>query len=180
MPSTIDPYFTADGISRTIDVYDRTSKPLSGQGGDYSLKTRGASIRFGVPFTENDTVYFGSGYEQLTIVPGTNLPASYQTYANQFAYKSDSIPLTVGWSRDSRDSSLVPTTGRYQRATATQAWRATSSSCAPITRSSIHSAEQTVHRRAERRIWLGQGPERPALSAVQELLLGRPRVGARL
>ena len=113
--STIDPYFTADGISRTIDVYDRTSKPYSGQGGDYSLKSRGASIRFGVPFTENDTVYFGSGYEQLTIVPGTNLPASYQTYANQFGYKSDSIPLTVGWSRDSRDSSLVPTNGRYQR-----------------------------------------------------------------
>ncbi len=113
--STIDPYFTADGISRTIDVYDRTSKPLSGQGGDYSLKTRGASIRFGVPFTENDTVYFGSGYEQLTIVPGTNLPSSYQTYANQFGYKSDSIPLTIGWSRDSRDSSLVPTSGRYQR-----------------------------------------------------------------
>ncbi|AYQ29840.1 MULTISPECIES: outer membrane protein assembly factor BamA [unclassified Polaromonas] len=113
--STIDPYFTADGISRTIDVYDRTAKPLSGQGGDYSLKTRGASIRFGVPFTENDTVYFGSGYEQLTIVPGTNLPVSYQTYANQFGNKSDSIPLTVGWSRDSRDSALVPTAGRYQR-----------------------------------------------------------------
>ncbi len=113
--STIDPYFTADGISRTIDVYDRTSKPLSGQGGDYALKTRGASIRFGVPFTENDTVYFGSGYEQLTIVPGTNLPVSYQTYANQFGYKSDSIPLTIGWSRDSRDSSLVPTSGRFQR-----------------------------------------------------------------
>jgi outer membrane protein insertion porin family len=113
--STIDPYFTADGISRTIDVYDRTTKPLSGQGGDYALKTRGASIRFGVPFTENDTVYFGSGYEQLTIVPGTNLPVSYQTYADQFGYKSDSIPLTIGWSRDSRDSSLVPTSGRYQR-----------------------------------------------------------------
>lgn len=113
--STIDPYFTADGISRTIDVYDRTAKPLSGQGGDYALKTRGASIRFGVPFTENDTVYFGSGYEQLTIVPGTNLPVSYQTYANQFGNKSDSIPLTVGWSRDSRDSALVPTAGRYQR-----------------------------------------------------------------
>lgn len=113
--STIDPYFTADGISRTIDVYDRTSKPTSGQGGDYSLKTRGASIRFGVPFTENDTVYFGTGYEQLKIVPGTNLPVSYLNYANQFGYTSNSIPLTVGWSRDSRDSALVPTTGLYQR-----------------------------------------------------------------
>ncbi len=113
--STIDPYFTADGISRSIDVYDRTSQPLSGQGGDYKLKTRGASIRFGVPFTESDTVYFGTGYESLTIVPGTLLPTPYLDYANEFGYKSNSIPLTVGWSRDSRDSALVPTSGRFQR-----------------------------------------------------------------
>ncbi len=113
--STIDPYFTADGISRSIDVFDRTNKPYSGQEGDYALKTRGAAIRFGVPFTENDTVYFGTGYEALRIVPGTNLPVSYQDYANQFGFKTTSIPLTVGWSRDSRDSALVPTSGRYQR-----------------------------------------------------------------
>ena len=113
--STIDPYFTADGISRSIDVYDRTSQPLSGQGGDYQLKTRGASIRFGVPFTETDTVYFGTGFESLTIVPGDNLPVSYQDYINKFGEKSNSIPLTVGWSRDSRDSALVPTSGRFQR-----------------------------------------------------------------
>ena len=113
--STIDPYFTADGISRSIDVYYRTSSPLSGQGGDYQLRTKGASIRFGVPFTETDTVYFGSGYESLTIVPGTLLPVSYQDYANQFGYTSNSIPLTVGWSRDTRDSALVPTAGRFQR-----------------------------------------------------------------
>ena len=113
--NTVDPYFTADGISRSIDVYDRTSTPLTGQGGDYKLKTRGASIRFGVPFTETDTVYFGTGYESLTIVPGTLLPVSYQDYANTFGYTTNSIPLTLGWSRDNRDSALVPTTGRYQR-----------------------------------------------------------------
>ena len=114
--STIDPYFTVDGISRNIDIYDRTNKPYRGQEGDYSLKTRGGTLRFGVPFTETDTVYFGSGYEALSIVPGTNLPVSYQNYANQFGYKTNSIPLTVGWSRDTRDSALVPTTGRFQRA----------------------------------------------------------------
>ena len=113
--STIDPYFTADGISRTVDVYERTNRPLSGQGGDYQLKSRGASVRFGVPFTESDTVYFGTGYESLTIVPGVNLPLSYQAYANQFGYTSNSIPLTIGWSRDTRDSALVPTSGRFQR-----------------------------------------------------------------
>ena len=113
--STVDPYFTADGISRSIDLYYRTSRPLRGQGGDYQLKTKGASIRFGVPFTETDTVYFGSGYESLTIVPGTLLPISYENYAEQFGFTSNSLPLTVGWSRDNRDSALVPTNGRYQR-----------------------------------------------------------------
>ena len=113
--STVDPYFTADGISRSIDLYYRTSRPLRGQGGDYQLKTKGASIRFGVPFTETDTVYFGSGYESLTIVPGTLLPISYENYAEQFGVTSNSVPLTVGWSRDNRDSALVPTNGRYQR-----------------------------------------------------------------
>ena len=114
--STIDPYFTADGISRAIDVYHRTSRPLDGQGGDYGLKTTGASIRFGVPFTETDTVYFGTGYERLTIAPGVNpLPVTYQNYVNQFGFTSTSVPLTIGWTRDSRDSALVPTKGLYQR-----------------------------------------------------------------
>ena len=115
--STVDPYFTQSGISRSIDAYHRTSRPLDGQGGDYGLKTTGASIRFGVPFTETDTVFFGSGYERLTIQPGANaLPSTYLKYANLFGYTSSSIPLTVGWTRDSRDSALVPTKGVYQRA----------------------------------------------------------------
>ena len=114
--STVDPYFTQNGVSRSLDVYHRTVRPLDGQGGDYGLKTTGASIRFGVPFTETDTVYFGSGYERLTIQPGINaLPTTYQNYANLYGYTSSSIPLTVGWTRDSRDSALVPTKGLYQR-----------------------------------------------------------------
>jgi outer membrane protein insertion porin family len=115
--STTDPYFTADGISRTIDVYHRASKPYNDQGGNYQLKTTGASLRFGVPFTERDTVYFGGGLERTTIVPGTNIPAVYLAYAEKFGYSSTGTPLTIGWARDSRDSTLVPTQGRFQRLT---------------------------------------------------------------
>jgi outer membrane protein insertion porin family len=118
--STVDPYFTADGVSRAIDVYTRTTRPYSSQSvatiSDYSLVTDGASIRFGVPFTENDTVYFGSGIESITIKEGvTPLPSSWQQYKIDHGEKSTSVPLTVGWSRDKRDSALVPTTGIYQR-----------------------------------------------------------------
>lgn len=113
--STTDPYFTQDGVSRTIDVYHRTTRPYDAVDGDYSLVTSGASLRFGVPFTEVDTVYFGGGVERTSIRQGNNMPGAYTTYINQFGESSTGVPLTLGWARDDRDSSLVPTRGRYQR-----------------------------------------------------------------
>ena len=115
--NTTDPYFTVDGVSRSIDFYHRNTSPYSDQAA-YKLATTGGSLRFGVPFTETDTVYFGGGVEQTKIVPGTNLPAAYTAYANQFGFTSRSVPLTVGWARDSRDSALVPNNGVLQRANA--------------------------------------------------------------
>ena len=114
--NTTDPYFTVDGVSRSIDVYHRTTSPFSDTS-SYKLATTGGSLRFGVPFTETDTVYFGAGAESTKIIPGTNLPSAYVTYANQFGYTSTTLPLTLGWARDSRDSALVPTTGVFQRVT---------------------------------------------------------------
>lgn len=113
--STTDPYFTPDGISRTLDVYYRTTRPLDEQEGDYRLVTPGASIRFGVPFTETDTVFFGLGVEQTKIEPGIGMPLRYYDEIAEFGDSSLSVPLTVGWARDTRDSALVPTQGRLQR-----------------------------------------------------------------
>lgn len=113
--STTDPYFTKEGISRTLDLYYRTDKPYEDQGGNYELVTAGTGVRFGVPFSELDTVFFGAGLEQTRIKPGTNIPAAYLAYANTYGYTSMAVPLTVGWSRDSRDSALAPNAGRYQR-----------------------------------------------------------------
>jgi outer membrane protein insertion porin family len=115
--NTTDPYFTTDGVSRTIDVYHRNVSPYTDTD-SYKLVTTGASLRFGVPFTESDTVYFGGGVEKTTIVAGTYLPVAYQNYANQYGYSSNTVPLTVGWARDTRDSALTPNDGKYQRANA--------------------------------------------------------------
>lgn len=113
--STTDPYFTTDGVSRSIDVYQKTSKPYEDQG-FYSLVTSGGAVRFGVPFSETDTVYFGASVENTKIEPGTLLPTAYLSYANEYGYSSTVIPVTVGWGRDSRDNALTPNTGQFQRA----------------------------------------------------------------
>ncbi len=113
--SSVNPYFTPDGVSRSIDIYHRSSKPYEDQGGNYELATTGAGLRFGVPFSEQDTVFFGGAIERTQIKPGTNIPAAYLAYAERFGYTSTTIPLSIGWARDDRDSTIAPTSGRLQR-----------------------------------------------------------------
>lgn len=135
--TTTDPYFTKDGISRTISAYHTTTRPYSTSiDGDYKLVNDGAKIAFGVPFSEVDTVFFGIGLERYAFDPnsttalsGLTTPNSYLEYfqcqrgglLNAFVVGCDQksvwgVPLTVGWGRDSRDSALVPTSGVLQRA----------------------------------------------------------------
>jgi len=123
--SQTTPYFTDDGVSRSYEVFLRTTRPPEVNTGDYVVKTTGANIKFGVPFSEVDTVFFGLGIERTEVqtytgVPGFNdSPELYKRYVADFGNGTDatttSFPLTAAWQRDSRDSALVPTVGRYQR-----------------------------------------------------------------
>ncbi len=112
-----DPYFTVDGISRSTELYYRTYRPLYYTGDqDYRIVQQGGNIKFGVPFSETDTVFFGIGYERTTIDVTSNTPLAYQNYVAKNGRISNNFPITVGWSKDQRDSAVVPTRGRYQQA----------------------------------------------------------------
>ncbi len=123
--SQTTPYFTDDGVSRSYEVFLRTTRPPEVNTGDYVVQTTGANVKFGVPFSEVDTVFFGAGVERTKVqtytgVPGFNdSPELYKRYATDFGNGTNatttSFPLTAAWQRDSRDSALVPTVGRYQR-----------------------------------------------------------------
>jgi outer membrane protein insertion porin family len=116
--STTDPYFTKNGISRTVDVFQRTTRPYLGDVEAYSLINSGLGLRFGVPVTETDTVFVGVNAEQTEIREGTGLPDAYREYRERFGTTSTALPLTLGWARDGRDSALVPTRGSLQRVNA--------------------------------------------------------------
>ena len=113
--TAVDPYFTQDGVSRTLELYFRNQKPVVENSSDYRLNTRGAAIKFGVPFSEQNTVFFGGGVEVTQIVPGTNLPAAYLAFSSKAGLKSTLFPLTLGWSSDTRDSAISPNSGSVQR-----------------------------------------------------------------
>jgi outer membrane protein insertion porin family len=113
--NTTDPYFTEDGVSRTLSLYQRDSKPYLAVSGDYNLETSGAGVSFGIPFAEKDTVFVGLSYEQNKITVGTRMPTAYSDVINEYGNTITSVPITIGWARDSRDSMLAPNKGRLIR-----------------------------------------------------------------
>ena len=126
--SNYDPYFTEDGISRYTDLFYRSSKPLYYVGDtNYQIKSVGSNIKFGVPYTEVDRVFFGTGLEAYQIQTTSNTPQPYLSYAQSYGIAAPgypatlttyNVPLTAGWSRDGRDSALIPSTGSLQQLSA--------------------------------------------------------------
>ncbi len=129
--SHTNPYFTDDGVSKSTELYVRTTRPIIGSVGDYRIQTTGGKLSFGVPFSEVDTIFFGLGFERTKVQTFLGSPYRYQKYVADYGDAdkvpgsidygvgtavTTSFPLTAAWQRDSRDSALVPTVGRYQRA----------------------------------------------------------------
>jgi outer membrane protein insertion porin family len=114
--SNYDPYFTEDGISRFTEVYTRTARPLYYAGdSDYKIVTNGGSFKLGVPYSEVDRIFFGVGLEQINVTMSPNTPTKYQDYVAAYGSTNLNVPVTVGWSRDARDSALIPSRGTYQQ-----------------------------------------------------------------
>lgn len=109
---TTDPYFTDDGVSRTFNFFSKNSRPYSTSTNYYNINSSGIGLSFGVPIAETDTIFIGAAYDSTTISSGSNLPNAYTSYADD---PITSVPLTVGWARDSRDSMLAPNKGKLMR-----------------------------------------------------------------
>jgi outer membrane protein insertion porin family len=115
----VDPYFTVDGVKRITDLYYRTQQPLYySSDSSFKIVTMGGDLKFGIPFSEVDTVYFGAGLEQNTMDVDASTPQSYLDYVKTFGRVSNNVPVTVGWARDARDSALVPSRGYFTQANA--------------------------------------------------------------
>jgi outer membrane protein insertion porin family len=110
-----NPYWTADGISRTIEAYYRTTDPSSVSSvAPYTTKTIGAAMGFGVPVTETDVVNFGIRFDHTTIGLFDESPDRYREFVEEFGETTNTLLLTGGWSRDTRDSVFYATRGLLQ------------------------------------------------------------------
>lgn len=123
--SFTNPYYTVDGISLGWDLYHRTydADELDSVS-PYKTVSTGAGIRLGWPIAEDDHVNFGLTADRTEITTYNASPLLYKDFCKENGLDNpsgvgdctvDSLLLTVGWSRDGRDSFTYPRSGVYQR-----------------------------------------------------------------
>lgn len=113
--SHTDPYWTLDGVSRTLSGYYRTVTPSLGNPGNYEVNSAGGGFNFGVPITEFDRITLGVNYEHDSVSLYSDSPLAYQQYVAAYGNTTNSAIFNVGWSKDTRDSVLSPTKGSLYR-----------------------------------------------------------------
>ena len=111
-----EPYWTVDGISQTLEGYYRTTDASTLSVSQYSSKTYGMAAAYGIPISETDNINVGFRYEHTDLTLDANSPPIYFAYVNEFGSTTNSLILSAGWSRDTRDDIIYPTKGTLQSA----------------------------------------------------------------
>jgi outer membrane protein insertion porin family len=112
----VEPYWTSDGVSRSIEFYDRDINPSSLPIAAYYSSTYGAAMGFGVPITETDTINFGFRLEHTHLSLTSGSAPIYLQFVDEFGSTTNSYIVSAGWARDTRDNILFPTRGLLQTA----------------------------------------------------------------
>ncbi|MEO5695439.1 MAG: outer membrane protein assembly factor BamA [Usitatibacter sp.] len=109
--SFLDPYWTADGISRGFDFFRRDVDTSTLSVAAYNTYSTGVGVRFGIPVTEYDTVNLGLTGERTKLQVDPTAPQRYLDFINEFGERSDTLRTNISFSRDTRDSFTWPTKG---------------------------------------------------------------------
>ncbi|MFO7594594.1 MAG: outer membrane protein assembly factor BamA [Pseudomonadota bacterium] len=111
-----DPYWTIDGVSRTISMYYRETDAAEANTSDYTRDSYGALLRFGVPVSEYDRMRYGLRYERSKL----NTDEYTSTEVIEFCDEAggdaedcefDTYSAELGWSRDTRNRAIFPSDG---------------------------------------------------------------------
>jgi outer membrane protein insertion porin family len=114
--SYTNPYFTDEGVSRGFDIYKRNTDSQSTAVSQYSSRTWGGGMRFGVPIADDESISYGLALERSELGLLASSPLRLLQYVNQFGAINSNLIGTIGWGKDSRDSAIYTTEGMVQRA----------------------------------------------------------------
>ncbi len=110
----LDPYYTIDGISQSLNMYYRETNAEEANLSRYALDVLGGSLNYGLPISEHNSVRLGLEAEDLTIKATQYSPVEVHDYVSSTGDNFKTFKLVSGWTHDSRNRGLFPDQGMLQ------------------------------------------------------------------
>ena len=108
-----DPYFTNDGISRTVRAFIRETDTSEASSATtrFLSSTRGANVNFGIPLSEFSTMTLGVGAERTEIATTSGTPDDINAFIDENGDTFDVYNFNVGFTYDTRNRTVFATKG---------------------------------------------------------------------
>jgi outer membrane protein insertion porin family len=109
-----DPYYTVDGISRTLSASYRKLDAAKESISDYQSNSYGFSVTYGIPMTEVDTLSLGVGFNAIDLAVGVYPSLDVVEFIAQNGNSFNNFSLTASLSHDTRNRTVFATRGSVQ------------------------------------------------------------------
>ncbi|SCZ55839.1 outer membrane protein assembly factor BamA [Thiohalomonas denitrificans] len=113
--SHTNPYFTDDGISRTLRASYRETDAEEADISEYTTDSYGAGVSFGVPLSEFSFYRLGLDYRVTDMQLGTDASDEIIGFCEDNAEIDDcrfsTVTLSPSWNRDTRNKTVFPDRG---------------------------------------------------------------------
>jgi outer membrane protein insertion porin family len=109
-----NPYYTIDGVSRTISLSYRDRDAAEELINNFSTNSGDANITYGIPLSEFNTFRLGYGYSYIKIIPSTINPSrDVALFLEEQNGKQDfdSLTLNTSFTYDTRNRTVFATAG---------------------------------------------------------------------
>jgi outer membrane protein insertion porin family len=114
-----NPFATVDGISQGFNAFFRQTDTTEANLARFSTDVFGGDISFGIPISEVNRINLALGYENTDLkLPSSNTIQRYSDFVAKEGSSFDTWSITLGWSSDTRDNSILPTRGMSQSVSA--------------------------------------------------------------
>ena len=115
--SYTNPYYTAEGISRSFNLYSTKTDAAAANTAAFTSNTSGIGVGYGIPVSEEHSLNFGLAYERVDLqanaVTGSAVAKGFILESGE---SNSLFKTTLGWARDTLDNPIFPNSGTQQRA----------------------------------------------------------------
>ena len=120
--SITDPYYTINGVGRSLNFYRRDVNTASLAVATYSTSSYGFGVSYSIPLSEKNALIYGLAFDNTDVTLTGDSPSRYQSYCasvsgNSLGCSTNNLTASLGFSKDTRDDIMFPTKGGLDKVT---------------------------------------------------------------